>query len=159
MEEGSFRDDLYYRLNVVRLELPALRERPGDLPLLVEAYLSKGREGQGSSCSPLAMRLLQAYHWPGNVRELHAVMESSIVRAAGTRIEAQHLPEEVRARGHQGRDAQERYREPKNPEEERETILGALEAADGVRARAAELLGMGRTTLWRKMRHYQLETE
>ena len=64
---------------------------------LVEAYLSKGHESQRSSCSPLAMRLLQAYHWPGNVRELHAVMESSMVRAAGTRIEAQHLPEEVRA--------------------------------------------------------------
>ena len=158
MEEGRFRDDLYYRLNVVRLTLPPLRERPGDLPLLVEAYLSRGSHDQRPPCSPLAMRLLQAYHWPANVRELHAALESSLVRAGG-RIEAQHLPEEVRARGQWGQDARERYREPQSPEEERAAVVQALEAADGVRARAAELLGMGRTTLWRKMRQYGLDTE
>jgi transcriptional regulator of acetoin/glycerol metabolism len=101
------------------------------------------------------MRALRAYHWPGNVRELLAVLESAAIRADGERIEAQHLPREVRA----GVEANgpltgDRYRASESGTDELAAIRAALEEAGGSRARAAEILGMGRTTLWRKMRHY-----
>ena len=156
MQAGRFRDDLFYRLNVFRLELPPLRERRGDIPLLVEAKLERMRERDPNarkiSCSPFAMRLLQAYAWPGNVRELLAAIESAAIRAGGARIEAQHLPADVRESRETA--ASRRYRSELPTDEERDRIVAALAAADGVRARAAEILGMGRTTLWRKMRSY-----
>jgi len=96
MEAGRFRDDLYYRLNVVRIELPPLRARKEDIPLLADAFFRKVDRRPHSGCSPLAMRLLQGYRWPGNVRELFAVLESAHIQAGGRRIEAQHLPVEVR---------------------------------------------------------------
>jgi DNA-binding NtrC family response regulator len=158
---GRFRDDLFYRLNVFRIELPALRERRADVPLLVEHALERlaGRAGTRPTCSPFAMRMLQAYDWPGNVRELFSGLESAWIRSGASRIEAQHLPAEVRESI--GTDAasrlESRYRAASPPDDERATILAALERADGVRARAAEMLGMGRTTLWRKMKQFGLD--
>jgi transcriptional regulator of acetoin/glycerol metabolism len=94
-----------------------------------------------------------AYDWPGNVRELFAVIESASIRAGSARIEAQHLPPEVRdATG--PRDAQPRYRAGTIDAQERESILAALDQTGGVLARSADLLGMGRTTLWRKLKSY-----
>jgi two-component system response regulator HydG len=158
---GRFRDDLFYRLNVFRVELPTLRDRRGDIPLLVEHCLERLRRrsrSAGSVCSPFAMRMLQAYGWPGNVRELFAALESAFIRANGARIEAQHLPAEVRsAGGHDG--GEERYRGLGTVEDERAAIVAALEQAEGIRSRAAEILGMGRTTLWRRMKQFGLETE
>ncbi len=153
---GRFREDLFYRLNVFSVGLPPLRERPGDVPLLVEAALRRLRDrlpdAASQACSPYALRLLRAYDWPGNVRELLAVVESAAVRAGGARIEANHLPAEVRPDA-EPRD-EERYRAPAGPDEERALIRAALEEASGVRTRAAEILGMSRTTLWRKMRDF-----
>jgi DNA-binding NtrC family response regulator len=161
---GRFRDDLFYRLNVFRIELPPLRQRAGDVPLLVETALERLRRAHAQfanlSCSPLAMRLLRAYHWPGNVRELFAAVESSAVRAGGSRIEAQHLPQELRcAVEYRAGEGGPRYRPTAKPQDECEAVRAALEEADGVRARAAELLGMSRTTLWRKMKQYGLDEE
>ena len=157
--QGRFRDDLFYRLNVFTIGLPPLRERPADIPLLVESALYALRgERQRLSCSPLAMRALRAHAWPGNVRELFAALESAAIRADGDRIDAHHLPPEIRA----GRDANgppsERYRAGQLEDDERANILVALELAEGSRSRAAEIMGMGRTTLWRKMRRYGIET-
>ena len=76
MEAGRFRDDLYYRLNVVRIELPPLRARKEDIPLLADAFFREVDRRPHSGCSPLAMRLLQGHTWPGNVRELFGVLES-----------------------------------------------------------------------------------
>ena len=161
---GSFREDLFYRLNVFPIHLPPLRERPGDIPLLVEAALERVRwvrpDRPRLSCSPFAMRTLRAYDWPGNVRELFAVVESAAIRTDGSRIETQHLPPEVRrasepAAGEGGA----RYRAEGSLDDERSTILAALEEAAGSRVRAAEILGMGRTTLWRKMKQYGIEVE
>ena len=110
------------------------------------------------------MRLLQGHPWPGNVRELFSVLESALIRSdRGSRIEAQHLPEEIRegsegVTGAQAADTQ-RYRAPDSAAGERDAILAALQEAGGVRAQAASLLGMGRTTLWRKMREYGIEVE
>ncbi|MDX1646191.1 MAG: sigma-54 dependent transcriptional regulator [Longimicrobiales bacterium] len=159
MEAGRFRDDLYYRLNVVRIELPPLRARKEDIPLLVEAFFTRVGRPSHEGCSPLAMRLLQAYPWPGNVRELFAALESARIRAGDRRIEAQHLPEEVREareRTAAGSD-RERYRSDKPPADERSAIVDALARTGGTRAEAARHLGMSRTTLWRKMKEYGIE--
>jgi two-component system response regulator HydG len=159
---GRFREDLFYRLNVFRIDVPPLRERRRDIPLLVEAALERMAHARGDerrqSCSPFAMRMLQAYDWPGNVRELLAVLESAAIRASGGRVEAQHLPAEVRAAIGGEAGAAERYREGGADDDERAAIVAALEDAGGVRARAAELLGMGRTTLWRKLKKYGLDS-
>ena len=156
MEAGRFRDDLYYRLNVVRIELPPLRARKEDIPLLADAFFRQVDRRPHSGCSPLAMRLLQGYAWPGNVRELFAALESAHIQAEGRRIEAQHLPAEVR--GVNGSvPTPERYRLEQPSEHEREAIARALAETGGARSAAAERLGMSRTTLWRKMKEYGLE--
>jgi two-component system response regulator HydG len=160
---GRFREDLFYRLNVFCIELPPLRARRSDIPLLVEVALEQIRQNRPDSprlsCSPFAMRMLRAYSWPGNVRELFAMVESAAIRAGGERIEAQHLPRDVRDALKdipiEGKEV--RYRAEDGEEDERAAIVAALAAVDGVRARAAEMLGMGRTTLWRKMKKYGLD--
>lgn len=165
IEAGRFRDDLYYRLNVFRIDVPPLRARPSDIPLLVEAALARLRERSmrepPTAVSPLAMRLLRGHDWPGNVRELFSVVESAAIRAGGARIEAQHLPGVIRDPEGTGGAAgqEERYRAPSSEGDERAAIVAALDEADGSRSRAAELLGMSRTTLWRRMREFGLGEE
>jgi DNA-binding NtrC family response regulator len=162
VDEAKVREDLYYRLAVFPLAVPPLRERASDIPLLVEHALGRLRqrlpEGASLTCSPLAMRLLRRHDWPGNVRQLFAVLESAAISTESGRIEAQHLPEEVRG----ARDADApapRYRSDQPAEDERAAIEAALAQSGGTLSRAAELLGMGRTTLWRKMRGYGLSPE
>lgn len=155
---GEFRDDLYYRLAVFPLVVPPLRERSADIPLLVEHWIARLRTrlpnaGQ-LSCSPLAMRQLRSYAWPGNVRQLFATLESAAISAGGGRIEAQHLPTEIRGSDQGARGP--RYRAGGSADDERAAIEAALAHAEGALSRAADLLGMGRTTLWRKMRAYGL---
>ena len=158
MEAGRFRDDLYYRLNVVRIELPPLRARREDIPLLVESCLSRIGRPSHQGCSPMAMRILQAHDWPGNVRELFAALESAHIRAGDRRIEAQHLPGEVRGEGGDGAtEDSERYRREQPPADERAAIVEALSRTGGTRTDAARQLGMSRTTLWRKMKEYGIE--
>jgi two-component system response regulator HydG len=157
---GRFREDLFYRLNVFTIGLPPLREHRADIPLLVESRLAAlRRERRRLTCSPLAMRMLRSYGWPGNVRELMAALESAAIRADGERIDAQHLPPELRAAHERGNGSAERYRAAEPGHDERATILAALERAAGNRARAAEMIGMGRTTLWRKMRQYGIPAD
>jgi two-component system response regulator HydG len=155
VKDGTFREDLYYRLDVFPLVVPALRERASDIPLLVEHALGllRQRLPHGAlSCSPLAMRLLREYQWPGNVRQLLAVLESAAISVSAGRIEAQHLSEDVRG-GADGMTTP-RYRSAVPQDDERAAIEAALSHSGGTVSRAAELLGMGRTTLWRKMRTY-----
>ena len=166
VEADRFRKDLYYRLDVFRIDLPPLRQRGVDVPLLVEEALHRlGDRSDGpvpGGCAPLALQLLRAYRWPGNVRELFSVIESAAIRADGGRIEAHHLPEAIRRPGEErpGREVRGpeeapptgRYRAPESDVEEEAAIRAALEDADGVREDAARVLGMSRTTLWRKMK-------
>ncbi|MDX1660440.1 MAG: sigma-54 dependent transcriptional regulator [Gemmatimonadota bacterium] len=156
-----FREDLYYRLAVFPIHLPTLGQRREDVPLLVERGLERIRArlpgDRRLTCSPLAMRMLRAHRWSGNVRELFSVIESAAIRAEGDRIEAQHLPEEVRAEANGGSSEEARYRAEISDAEERAAIAAALEESGGHRARAAELLGMSRTTLWRRMKEYGIE--
>jgi DNA-binding NtrC family response regulator len=164
---GRFREDLFYRLNVFHVHLPPLRERRGDIPLLIEAALRRLRDRSSDAqhlvCSPFAIRLLRAYDWPGNVRELFSVIESAAIRSGG-RIEAQYLPDPVRG-AHKGgalpsqSGEPERYQGPDDESEERQVIVAALQEVAGVRSRAAQLLGMSRTTLWRKLKQYGIEPD
>ena len=155
VKEGEFREDLFYRLDVFPLAVPPLRDRTSDIPVLVEHALGLLRErlpdAKNLACSPFAMRLLREYRWPGNVRQLFAALESAAISAGGHRIEAQHLNEEVRGGSE---SPPSRYRSAVPEDDERAAIEAALSHAGGTLSRAAELLGMGRTTLWRKMRTY-----
>jgi two-component system response regulator HydG len=168
--EGRFREDLLYRLAVFPLHVPPLRERRGDIPLFVahalDALRARGAQRDGLSCSPFAIRLLREFDWPGNVRQLFAVLETAAIHADFARIEAQHLPDEIRAAA--GRRAngapqllqtESRYRAFPAADDERMAIEAALLETGGALARTAELLGMGRTTLWRKMRSYGLASD
>lgn len=164
---GRFREDLLYRLAVFPLHLPPLRERRGDIPLFVahalSALRSRGLDREALACSPFAVRLLREYDWPGNVRQLFAVLETAAIHADFGRIEAQHLPDEIRAAaGKRARGApvvmqpEMRYRAFSAADDERSAIEAALVETGGALARTAELLGMGRTTLWRKLRTHGL---
>ena len=159
VKEGAFRDDLLYRLNVFPLSMPPLRDRASDIPLLVEHVMNALRPrlpgARALTCSPFAMRLLREYSWPGNVRQLFAALEHAAISSGGERIEAQHLPEELRAAADVSSSG--RYRAAVPVEDERAAIEAALAHANGTLSRAAELLGMGRTTLWRKIRSYGIE--
>jgi DNA-binding NtrC family response regulator len=153
---GRFREDLYYRFNVFRMELPPLRERREDIPLLVDHVLRRATPTASPGlCSPLAMRMLQAYQWPGNVRELIAALESSRIRAHGSAIEAHHLPPEVRG-ALANTDDGETTDPRRDPAGERARIAAALQKTGGRLAQAAQILGIGRTTLWRKLRQHVL---
>jgi DNA-binding NtrC family response regulator len=158
VESSRFRQDLYYRLAVFPLVVPPLRDRRADIPMLIthaiERLRARAPEGQALTCSSFAIRLMRGYEWPGNVRELLSVVERAAVESGFGRIEAQHLPLELRRGGDVGADA--RYRATRSGDDERDTIVAALEQTDGVLTRAAELLGMGRTTLWRKLKQYGL---
>jgi DNA-binding NtrC family response regulator len=156
--EKTFREDLFYRLNVFAITLPPLRDRVADIPFLVEHALRSLRSRRPTlTCSPLTMRMLRSHQWPGNVRELLSVLESAAIRVDGTRIEAQHLPEEVRSPVVHEDPRADRYRSGSLADDERAAIVSALDQAAGSRSRAAEILGMGRTTLWRKMKLYGIE--
>jgi len=161
VESSRFRQDLYYRLAVFPLVVPPLRERRADIPLLVAHTIERLRDrapaGANLACSSFAIRLMRSYDWPGNVRELMSVVERAAVDAGFGRIEAQHLPPELRRGADAGSDA--RYRATRSADDERDAIVAALEQTDGAIARAAELLGMGRTTLWRKLKQYGLTSE
>lgn len=156
---GRFREDLLYRLAVFPLVLPPLRERDGDIPLLVGYALDRLRAQaparESLSCSVFAMRVLSAYAWPGNVRQLFGAVESAAIHAGFTRIEAHHLPAEVRRALGEEVSAR-RYRATPAEADERAIIEAALSESGGVVSRAAGLLGMGRTTLWRKLKAYGL---
>ncbi len=164
VDDGSFRLDLYYRLKVFQISLPPLRERKDDVPLLVAHALHRANAGLDRDIrgfSAIAMRQLIAFDWPGNVRELNAAVESAVIRCEGDLIEPAHLPHEVRDRDDssgptRSGEKEIRYR-PQPPESEREAILAALEASGGNRTQAARLLGMGRTTLYNKMKEYGIE--
>jgi DNA-binding NtrC family response regulator len=156
---GRFREDLFYRLNVFGIQVPPLRARREDIPLLVLVALKRlhgrSRTGTPPGLSPLAMRMVRSYGWPGNIRQLFAVIEAAAIRAGNEHIQAHHLPEQVRecAAGSEIRY----HHDAVDDDTERQTIVAALGAAQGVRARAAQLLGMSRTTLWRRMREYGLQ--
>ncbi len=156
VREGRMREDLYFRLNVVRLNLPPLRARPEDIPPLVHEFIeefSRANRKKITSITPAALRALQEYRWPGNVRELKNCLESMIVLTKNPVLDLEDLPARIRP---------EQPGEAEAPAElnlkkmEKSAIAAALRQASGNKSRAAELLGVSRRTLYRKLEEYGL---
>ena len=164
--EGRFREDLYYRLSVIPIHLPPLRERREDIPLLAREFLGRLVKSMGKKVEgiePEAMRLLEVYDWPGNVRELENTMERAVALEGGQRISADSLPDRIRTQAqhwvasptpHNGNGAvlpeQGMNLEEHIEKLERSYLLAALERSGGVRTQAANILGMS----YRSFRHY-----
>jgi two-component system response regulator PilR (NtrC family) len=164
MDEGRFREDLYYRLHVISIHLPPLRERRDDIPLLVQHFLDKysaENNRRALEIAPEALDLLMDCDWPGNVRELENVIERAVVLCTGSRIEPELIPDHVRraptfqvphvvmpASGVSLKEVTTAY--------ERQWIESALEAAGGVQKRAAELLRIKPTTLNEMIKRYDI---
>jgi DNA-binding NtrC family response regulator len=157
-----FREDLYYRLKVLDLQIPALRERRGDLPLLVEHFLAiSSRGGEPPAIAPRAWGALSEYPFPGNVRELQHAIERAVVLARGGEIDLEHLPEDIVGRTiaptqNGARSEEIRPLAVAMKEFEREYLLRTLHLADQKRARAAEMLGISRKNLWEKLRAHNI---
>jgi DNA-binding NtrC family response regulator len=156
---GQFREDLYYRLNVVNLYMPPLSERPGDIPLIAHYFLkryAKLMEKPVEDISPAAMDLLCGYDFPGNVRELSNLVERGVALATGRSLDVAQLPEDIkrlRIRAYRRR----RGPMPTLEQQEIEYIRWILERCGGNRTRAAAILGIDRVSLWRKIKKYGLE--
>ena len=167
VESGRFRKDLYYRLNVVNMRIPPLRERPGDIPLLAAHLLDRFSEEHGTryTLSDAALRLMVDYDWPGNVREMEHAMERACSLASGPVLHLADLPSPVQERRYQARlPKTEVHALPASTpdsvitlfELERQAILRALHHLGGDKLLAAKLLGIGKTTLYRKLKEYGL---
>jgi len=165
VEEGKFREDLYWRLNVLSLNICPLRQRKEDIPLLVEQFLERYAASLGieqPNVSEKAVELLMAYEWPGNVRELQNCLYSAITIAGGPTIEPADLPRRIYSEPEPseitgmvtGRISLAETAAQATAKAERQAINKALSETGGNREKAAELLGIGRKTLYRKLRHY-----
>jgi DNA-binding NtrC family response regulator len=154
MERGFFRKDLFFRLNAIRLEVLPLRRRHEDIDVLASHFLQRvnARYGQNKRLGKSALDALKTHPWPGNVRELLHVIERAVILCRSDTISADHLPAEVRHR--EGRPPGDTGLLPLD-EVERHHILHVLAAVDGNRSRAAEILGIGERTLYRKLRAYE----
>jgi transcriptional regulator with PAS, ATPase and Fis domain len=182
VEKGTFRRDLFYRLNVVNMRLAPLRDRKEDIPALISHFL--GRYGKGHTLTQETLEAMLSYDWPGNVRELENCIQHMVAINSGPLLHASELPSMIQnhliakkaqcmtvavgahplakgpgdALAYEHRMAPESGRSPIVPltQMERQAILDALEYTKGDRAIAANLLGIGRTTLYRKLKEYQL---
>ena len=165
VKKGSFREDLYYRLNVIPVKVPPLRERQSDIPLLVAHFMEKfanGRNSGARTISDEALGCLIRYHWPGNVRELENIIERMVILAASDEIVPEDLPEKVvRARSDAGGEVNEIppsgfYLNQAVADYEKKIIVQALNQTDWVKNQAAKLLNVNRTTLIEKMKRHGL---
>lgn len=167
VKSGEFRQDLYYRINVIAVTQPPLRERIGDIPLLVEHYIQEfnsqtGKEVRGFN--EQALQSLQRYNWPGNVRELVNVVERAVVLSKDDLITAHDLPEQLRLEQKETPGAVNRLAGNPNlksalADPERQIIIDALEQNGWNRQDTARLLGINRTTLYKKMKKYDITYE
>lgn len=159
VSEGKFRDDLFYRLNVVKVELPPLKERREDIPLLIDAFIQKFNAKMGKQImgvSDQALRLLLKYDYPGNVRELENIIEHAFVLCRGNQIELDCLPKELIGTLRETESSISLKEENLFEKAEVEVIEKTLRKHDGNRINTAQELGIDRTTLWRKMKKYGL---
>jgi len=158
VEEGSFREDLYYRLNVVKIELPPLGRRREDIPLLVEHFLERfslKMNKRIGSVSPEVMDLLLHYPFPGNIRELENALEHAFVLCQSPQIKLEHLPEEMVEKAKERKSSETNTNTPLEAAE-KQALQRALESVGGNRKRAAKNLGISYVTLWRKMKKLSL---
>ncbi|HEV2331459.1 MAG TPA: sigma-54 dependent transcriptional regulator [Verrucomicrobiae bacterium] len=158
---GAFREDLFFRLRVVEIVLPPLRERPGDIPLLAQRFLKEFAAENGKSVNEFtadALELLMHYFWPGNVRELRTAIEHAVVLCRTGKISARDLPPSIRSGGASAAPVQALAANDLTVKEaEKQLILRALKETNGNRTLAAEKIGMSRRTFHRKLHVYHLE--
>jgi DNA-binding NtrC family response regulator len=164
IKEGRFREDLYYRLNVLDIEIPPLRDRRGDLPLLLQYFLNKfAQPGKPpSTISPRAWAVLSQYHFPGNVREFAHAIEHAVVLAGGGEIDVEHLPAGITGTvdgGVSNPTGNLRSLSAALKEFEHEYLMRALAQANGKKMKAAEILGISRKNLWEKLRLHGIAAE
>ena len=161
IEEGRFRKDLYYRLNVIPITIPPLRERREDIPLLVEHFLNRFAGG-AKRVSDDAMEILSSYDWPGNVRELENIIERAVILEDGDAVTAESLnvsifPERLRKQARTASDSELGVSGVTLDELERRYLLQTLEAAGWKKKNAAEILGINPSTLYRKLQRYGMD--
>ena len=160
IRRGSFRNDLYYRLNVISIDLPPLRDRREDISLLAESFLKRAVEQRGHPPRALtsdALAALQAYDWPGNVRELENALERAVILARGDTIDVSALPDALTARRSEPLVAARELPNPTLEVIERAYIAWVLQSSGGQKTRAAEILGIDPSTLHRKLGRYGLD--
>jgi len=158
IECGTFRQDFYYRLNVITLHVPRLADRRDDILLLSLHFLRKFAKSQGKpveSISDQAAAILLSYEYPGNVRELENIIERAVTLANGRAIESSHLPLDLQQLAFRVRGPQKDFLTL--DENERDYILWVLKQVDDNKTRAAEILGIDRVSLWRKIKRYGLQ--
>ncbi len=158
VEDGLFREDLFYRLSVINLELPPLRQRPEDIPGLTHFFIERFRNQMGRPdmvISPRAMRAMQSYAWPGNVRELENVIEGAIVMTPGYKIDLDDLPPHVRE-ATPVEMTQQSLREAR-AQFEKTFIDRALRSANGNVSATANTLGLARKNLQEKIKKYEID--
>ena len=158
VKKGNFREDLYYRLNVVHIEVPPLRERKEDIPLLMSSFLEEfNREDKRTieGFSPAARKAMYAYSWPGNIRQLRNTIESAVVTCRGKVIDTGDLPEQIVAENRAG-EVSIRLGVTLS-EAEKTVIMSTLDFCEGNKTKASEMLGIGRKTLHRKLEEYNVE--
>jgi two-component system response regulator HydG len=161
IKRGNFRRDLFYRLNVIALHLPPLRDRREDIPLLAESFLQRGAQLRGDEPKRLsdeAAEALLAYTWPGNVRELENALERAVILTLGSTIAASALPERVTEERSEPLVADRVTANPTLDVIEKAYILWVLQSEQGNKTRAAEVLGIDPSTLHRKLARFGVES-
>ncbi len=157
---GSFREDLFYRLNVIKIELPPLSSRREDIPLLIQNFIQKfnilkGKEIKGISDN--ALNILMRYNFPGNIRELENVIEFAFVLCRGDIIKTKHLSRDIQDGAIKSTAREHRSAPPQLDQAEKNAIVAALDRHRGHRGKTAEYLKIDKSTLWRKMKKYGIE--
>ena len=159
VKAGKFREDLFFRLRVVEIELPPLRARSGDIPLLAQSFLREFAEENGKAVKDFTVDALEAlmnFSWPGNVRELRTAIEHAVVLSRGERIALRDLPASVRG-GSSGAGKLFQGKDLTVKEAEKQLVIRALKETNGNRTQAAKKIGMSRRTFHRKLHAYNLE--
>jgi len=164
VQEGKFREDLYYRLNVFTLHMPPLRERKEDIPLLVDHFLHN--LPKKVEISSLALQMIMAFPWPGNIRELKNIIESAAVIAENGFIEPAQLPTKITGLFNNHSEASHQVSLPSNMplderlgEIEKSMIIEALRKTGGVQVRATELLGINQRSLWHRIKKHGINVK
>jgi len=159
---GTFRKDLYFRLNVVTVQLPSLRERRSDIPMLTHHFLGRYAHGSQMQVTAAAMKSLLQYDWPGNVRELENCVARAVALGDGKTIDVADLPPSIRAEQLENSSGSAKFQNVASlsttalAEMERMTILRVFEEANGDKALTGKILGISRATLYRKLKRYKI---
>ena len=160
VKAGRFRKDLFYRLNVINLHLPPLAERRDDIPLLAHHFLHRYSKAQGKTIETIsdeAMEILTSYEYPGNIRELENIIERAVALCVETTILPKHLPQEIERLCFKVYRGPSSLKIPTLEENEREYVLSVLKSVDGSKGKAAEIMGIDRSSLWRKLKRWGMD--